>query len=259
MFHQLLVYGRFLWDSKNEHGVHSPFVFSFATKCMYDGTKHAGYHTISKYNERLLSNKSHIKVCDFGAGSRIFRSDNRQICKIARHAGMNPKRQQLLYRILLYLKPRSVLELGTSLGMATCPLALADPSVKVVSVEGCTETLKVAEQTLQHFGIHNVTLVNASFETFLEDYAASANPIDLIYFDGNHSQTATENYFNQLLPTATNDSVWIFDDIHWSAGMEKAWQYIKDHPRVTVTIDTFQWGIVFFRREQEKEHFTLRC
>ena len=72
-----------------------------------------------------------------------------------------------------------------------------------------------------------------------------------------HSKKATLDYFEALLPTISNDSVWIFDDIHWSADMEEAWEIIKNHPKVTVTIDTFQWGIVFFRTEQEKEHFII--
>lgn len=74
----------------------------------------------------------------------------------------------------------------------------------------------------------------------------------------NHSKQATLDYFDLLLPTITNETVWIFDDIHWSEGMEEAWEIIKNNPKVTVTIDTFQWGLVFFRYEQEKEHFTIR-
>ena len=71
------------------------------------------------------------------------------------------------------------------------------------------------------------------------------------------SKKATLDYFEALLPTISNDSVWIFDDIHWSTDMEEAWEIIKNHPKVSVTIDTFQWGIVFFRAEQEKEHFII--
>jgi hypothetical protein len=82
---------------------------------------------------------------------------------------------------------------------------------------------------------------------------------NLIYFDGNHSKKATLDYFELLLPTITNDSVWIFDDIHWSKDMEEAWEIIKNHPKVKVTIDIFQWGIVFFRTQQEKEHFVIRA
>nr|WP_317042506.1 class I SAM-dependent methyltransferase [Salinimicrobium sediminis] len=81
---------------------------------------------------------------------------------------------------------------------------------------------------------------------------------DLLFVDGNHQKEATLTYFKKLLPTVHNDSVMILDDIHWSKGMEEAWEEIKAHPRVKVTIDTFQWGLVFFRREQEKEHFVIR-
>ena len=80
----------------------------------------------------------------------------------------------------------------------------------------------------------------------------------MIYFDGNHQKEATLQYFNQLLKTAHNDSVFIFDDIHWSKEMTEAWETIKNHPKVTVTIDTFFWGFVFFRKEQVKEHFIVR-
>jgi hypothetical protein len=40
--------------------------------------------------------------------------------------------------------------------------------------------------------------------------------------------------------------------------MEEAWEEIKSHPKVTVTIDLFFLGLVFFRKEQVKENFCLR-
>ena len=40
----------------------------------------------------------------------------------------------------------------------------------------------------------------------------------------------------------------------------EAWEEIKKHPKVTITIDTFFWGFVFFRTEtKHKEHFTIRA
>ena len=61
-----------------------------------------------------------------------------------------------------------------------------------------------------------------------------------------------------LLPKTHNDSIFIFDDINWSKGMQEAWNKIKAHPQVSVSIDTFFWGMVFFRKEQVKEHFKIR-
>ena len=81
---------------------------------------------------------------------------------------------------------------------------------------------------------------------------------DLIFFDGNHQKEATIDYFEQCLQHIHNDSVFIFDDIYWSKGMKQAWQHINEHPSVTISIDTFYWGIVFFRKEQKKQHFTIR-
>ena len=40
--------------------------------------------------------------------------------------------------------------------------------------------------------------------------------------------------------------------------MEAAWEEVKKHPRVTVTIDLYDMGLVFFRQEQTPQHFRLR-
>ena len=82
--------------------------------------------------------------------------------------------------------------------------------------------------------------------------------VDFAYVDGNHSLEPTVDYFNLLLKKCHTHSVLVFDDINWSQEMKQAWSSIKNHEAVTVTIDLFAFGIVFFRREQEKEHFKIR-
>ena len=129
---------------------------------------------------------------------------------------------------------------------------------KIISLEGCPNTMSIAKKHCQLQNLNNIEFINTKFEDYLKTYNPQPTTYNLIYFDGNHSKKATLAYFELLLPTITNDSVWVFDDIHWSKGMEEAWKIIKNHPKVTVTIDTFQWGIIFFRKEQEKEHFVIR-
>lgn len=259
MFFQIKSYLKFLWHSKNEHAVHSPFVFSLITKCFYDSTPKTAYSTLKEYRNSLLQNKNTIAVTDFGAGSKVFKSDVREIARIAQTAGISPKRAELLFRITNYFRPEHILEIGTSLGLATSALSLGNPNAKINTLEGCPETAKIAQNQFRQFGLTNINSVVAEFENYLKDLRLSTFDFKLIYFDGNHSKKATLEYFELLLPTVTNETVWIFDDIHWSADMEQAWQLIKKHPKVTVTIDIFQWGIVFFRHEQEKEHFIIRA
>jgi Methyltransferase domain len=267
MLFQIKSYLQFLWHSKNEHAVHSPFVFNFLTKCVYDKKSKPEYSVLKKYRKSLLENNNTIEVTDFGAGSKVFKTNTRVISKIARTAGISSKRAQLLFRIANYFQSnpsdseqakQSILEIGTSLGLATAALALGNPKASIITLEGCSNTGTIAKHQLQLLNIHNVKSIVTEFSEYFKTQHLKPKIHNLIYFDGNHSKNATLDYFEVLIPTITNETIWIFDDIHWSAEMQEAWKIIKNHPKVTVTIDTFQWGLVFFRREQPKEHFVIR-
>jgi len=260
MQHIFKSYLKFLWNSTNAHGVHSPFVFNLVCKCFYDKTDFVEYKILKEYRNSLLLNKNTLQVTDFGAGSRIFKSDIRAINKIAENAGISSKDAQLLFRIVNYFQSENILEIGTSLGLATSSLSLND-FAEVTTLEGCPNTMAIAKNQLQFRSQKfekKINFVVTEFESYLKTLNLKHQTFDLIYFDGHHSKEATLNYFELLLTTISNETVWIFDDIHWSEGMEEAWEIIKKHSQVTVTIDTFQWGFVFFRKEQVKEHFIIR-
>lgn len=255
LLHQIKKYIQFLFHASNQHGVHSPFIFEFVTTCLYDKTVYTAYKRLSEYRKSLLRADNSIFVTDFGAGSRVFKSNTRKVAAIAKHAGATRKRMNLLYRVSRFFEPKNTLELGTSLGMASFPLALGT-SGNLETVEGCKNTLAIAEEKLESFDLKNILYHHKSFSAFLE--RVDGKTYDLIYFDGNHSKAATLAYFNALLPTAHNNSVWIFDDLYWSAPMTDAWETIKNHPSVTVTVDCFWLGFVFFRKEQAAQHFKIR-
>ncbi|MGB5420295.1 O-methyltransferase [Algibacter sp.] len=256
MFYQVFQYIKFLFKSSNQHGVHSPFVFDLVSKCFYDKTNYESYHAILEYRKSLLNNNSELSIEDLGAGSQVMSQQKRLVSNIAKNAGTTTKRAKLLFRLTNYFKPKNVLELGTSLGIATHAISLGNIEANITSVEGCKETSAFSKTQLIKFRVENVSLIKGNFNNEIEKL--SSNSYDLIFFDGNHQKEATLKYFETLLKTATNESVFIFDDIYWSKGMTEAWNIIKAHPKVTVTIDTFFWGFVFFRSEQVKEHFTIR-
>jgi predicted O-methyltransferase YrrM len=231
-------------------------VYDLITKCFYDQTKYEAYASLSEYRQSLFNNKEHIKITDFGAGSRVFNSNLRAIRSIAKNSGSTLNRAKLLFRIVRYLKPQHTLELGTSLGIATQAMALGHPKNHVLTIEGCPTISNFTEQQLIKFKIENVTLKTGTFNKVLSEL--KGQNYDLVFFDGNHNKESTLLYFNILVDKAHNDSIFIFDDIHWSSDMLEAWKVIKMHPKVTVSIDTFFWGLVFFRKEQVKENFTIR-
>ncbi|NVK52663.1 MAG: class I SAM-dependent methyltransferase [Flavobacteriaceae bacterium] len=257
MIFKVLSYIKFLFTSTNHHGVHSPFVFKLVTQCLYAKNNAKDVRAFTCYKKFHLKNKKAIKVTDFGAGSTIFRSNERPIHKIAKYAGISTKRAKLLMRVVSYFQSKNILEFGTSLGLATTALHLGNTESKIITLEGCPNTANEAKKLFQSYQLNNIQVTIGEFTNSLKRIENN-DVFDLVYFDGNHQKQATLTYFEFCLQHIHNDSVFIFDDIHWSNDMEEAWRIIKNNPRVTVTIDTYQWGFVFFRKEQEKEHFIIR-
>ena len=92
----------------------------------------------------------------------------------------------------------------------------------------------------------------------LPEVLHDAQQADFVFFDGNHRKEPTINYFNMCLPHISENSVFIFDDIHWSQGMEEAWNEIKQNEQVSTTIDLFFVGIVFFKKDLQKQDFVIK-
>jgi predicted O-methyltransferase YrrM len=231
-------------------------VYKLVTKCFYDKTNYKAYKQLKNYKRSLLNNENTIDVTDFGAGSLNMKSSFRTISQIAKNAGTTHSRAKLLFRLVNYFEFNSILELGTSLGIATHALSLGHSEAKIVTIEGCPNISKISEDNFKQFNLKNIKVLTGKFSDKIE--TLKHNTYDLIFFDGNHQKEATLQYFETLLQTTHNDSVFVFDDIYWSKEMTEAWETIIKHPKVTVSIDTFFWGFVFFRKELNKEHFIIR-
>jgi hypothetical protein len=178
-------YLQFLWHSKNEHGVHSPFVFLLLTQGLYN-------------------KKIKLPVADLSTSK-----------------GVNSKKSRLLFKIVHYFSPKSILIVGDTTSEKEV-MALANPKATI-----------------------DISLDSAIY--------------DCIYIHSQEFQFITNERIEQMLNTTENDSFWILEDIHANAATEALWQTLQQNPKVTVTIDTYHFGLVFFRREQVKEHFIIRA
>lgn len=241
------------------HGIHSPFVYDFVRKVLIDKRNFYAYNQVEALRRKLLQDKTMLEVEDFGAGSAVSKTNQRSVASIARHAAKSRKWAQLLFRIVNYYQPKNILELGTSLGVSTAYMALANPQAKVVTAEGSRAIAAQAKKNFQSLQLSSIQQVTGNFDETLPGILAALPQLDLAFIDGNHRYEPTVRYFNQLLPHLNDASVVVFDDIHWSADMEKAWEEIKDNSAVTLSIDLFFVGLVFFSDQfKVKQHFTVR-
>lgn len=241
------------------HGVHSPFVFDFIIHVLNDKRTYDCYEKIESLRKNLLNDHSIIEVEDFGAGSAVIPFKNRIVKEIASSSLKKKKYAQLLFRIAKYYKAKSIVELGTSFGITTCYLASANADSKVYTLEGAHNIAYMAAKNFKEIHLVNIELIEGNFEKTLPLLTSKIRQIDLLFIDGNHRKTATIEYFNEFLKKSTEQSIFIFDDIHWSREMEEAWKVIQHHDSVTMTIDLFFIGIVFFSKDfKVKQHFSIR-
>lgn len=244
--------------AKSRHGTHSPFVYQLVDEVIYNFNANSDYTGIEAQRKKLLRDHSTVTVTDLGAGSHLNRNRTKQVREIAKNALKSPKLAQLIYRLARAAQPENILELGTCLGITTAYLSKACPEAAVLTIEGCPETAEKARQNFQDLQLQHTTLSVGNFDTVLPPLLEGYDKLDFIYVDGNHRKEATLNYFRWCLPKVQEGSVMIFDDIYWSAGMKEAWEEIKNHPQVTVTVDLFWIGLVYFKKDQVKEHFRIR-
>ena len=204
------------------HGMHSPFVFDFITKVLNDKTVYPEYEKVESLRKQLLTDRTILEVEDFGAGSSVSKTNKRSIASIAKNAAKPKKYGQLLFRMIKYYQPENILELGTSLGITASYLSIAKPDAKIITMEGSKAIANVAIQNFKSNGLNNIELVEGNFDQTLSSVVNRLSSVDFAYIDGNHRQEPTERYFHQLLQKINNDSILVFDDIHWSKEMEAA-------------------------------------
>lgn len=246
-------------SSGKGHGIHSPFVFEFINKILNDRKKYPVYKEVEMLRKKLLADKTLLSIEDFGAGSSSSKSNRRTVASIAKNAVKPKKFGQLLYRMVQYYKPDTIIELGTSLGITTCYLASDNSSAKIITLEGAEAILQVATKNFHLLKLKNIELIKGNFDVTLQSILTDESSIDFVFIDGNHRYAPTISYFNQLLCKSNSSTIFVFDDIHWSREMEQAWNEIKNNSSVTCTIDLFFIGLVFFKKEiKEKQHFSIR-
>lgn len=252
LFHQLKV--------RSKYRIHSPFVYNFTKYVLNNQTQYPDYEQIEKVRQDLLSRARFIKRVDLGARSIAFPYSQRfvRVRNIARKSSVTSKKGQFLYKLVRHYKPRTVIELGTAFGISSMYMAMGYRNSHIYTVEGCRDTLDIATHNFTRLGLGNIKEIRGNFDEVLPVILQDIETVDLVFIDGNHKEDSTRRYFDECLSHVQNNTIFVFDDIHWSKGMKTAWENIRQHPSVKVSIDLFTIGVVFFREELSKEDFILR-
>jgi predicted O-methyltransferase YrrM len=258
MFYAFLQFLDFYRKAVTKYQLHSPLVFELVNDVLEDRRWFYAFRDVEAVRDKMLSSSARIEVTDFGAGAGnqavVKRKTN--VAALARRSGSSPDQGQMLFRLVEWAQPKTILELGTSVGISALYIASAARTARIVSLEGCAECAAVARVNLDILELRNVEVRSGEFSATLVPALETLGFADLVFVDGNHRSAPTLEYFETCLRYARDQTVFVFDDVHSSADMSGAWQKIRSHPRVTLTVDFFELSVVFINPDfREKQHF----
>jgi predicted O-methyltransferase YrrM len=251
----LFEYLNYRMSIKRQNAIQSPFIQQFYSQVIADVHRSIDPE-IESLRRQLKNNHQKIIVNDLGAGSRISKSNQRNIRSIAKHAAMSPKQGQLLSQLIKTYQLKEILELGTSLGIGTAYLSGQTNSVSVTSIEGCQNIARLAKKNLEQLNRKNVFIKVGDFDKVWDELGEQK--YDLIYLDGNHREKPTMRYFNRAVDQLKGKGFIVVDDIRWSKEMKNAWEIMKRDERLNMSIDFFRFGILTHVPDEQKKHFTLK-
>jgi predicted O-methyltransferase YrrM len=165
---------------------------------------------------------------------------------ITARVSVSPEWGTFLYLCAQSFRARTVLELGGCAGISGCYLASSEYCDRFITVEGSPNLASLAKANIRQIA-NKAEVVNALFDEGLDQILPTLGAgVDLAYIDGHHKYEPTLHYFRRLESHLNKGALVVFDDVHLSEEMWRAWQVLKGRKGFAYTIDAGRFGVCFW-------------
>lgn len=233
--------------------IYLPHMKKIFKQCFNRRTRIGSYRLEWNFISNLIKQVDGLLQSELGAGQRITTKNLQQTI---RQSASSISDMQALCDLSCFINPATIIELGTSAGFTTRALALASPNTKIISIEGNSNLYNIAKQHLSTF--QNIELHCGFFDEVLPNLEYDKCKPIFVFIDGNHTYEASLRYVTKFLKFAVAGSAIVLHDIRWSEDMLKAWKKIKTLEFTGLTLESYTMGIIFLRKEKEKQEFFIR-
>ena len=240
------------------HGIHSPYLFEFVNKIVFNGACFAVPPEIIQTHRELRKDRTLIPEVKLGAASHIYSTGERSVGSFVRHSSVSEKYGALLYRISCWFEPEVIIELGSGLGISTLYLASGSPGVPLHSIEGNPHRASFAKKVVAGLKLEMLNIHQGEMDEELDKMIPQMKGRFVAFVDGNHRYEPTIAYLKRLIDAAGEEALIVMDDIHWSKEMFMAWEELKSWPESRVSVDLHQMGIILLRRDLSKASFKFK-
>jgi len=217
-------------------GVHSPFIYNLITKVIEEKTPYYFFDDIENFRKELLSRENPLNT---------LTADETQ------HKNYGA----LLFRLVNFFKCRNVLQIGTSTGVMSLYLALPlRNSCKCYALEerpGLTQSVRTFAE---NYSLTNLHLTEGAYAENLLKLNSDNASFDFIFINTRGDSDKTNETFRLVETFIYQNTVMVIDNIRQNKAIKNIWQEIKNRSDVTLTIDLFSLGLVFFNTQLHKQH-----
>ncbi len=147
-----------------------------------------------------------------------------------------PEGGALLYAVARALRPRNAVEIGAAHGYGAFYIASAlrwTGHGHLHTLEGMDARVAIARDTVDRLGVGDrVTVVPGDFAVTFRATLRDAQPVDLVFSDGDKSPELTADQFAACLEALDHPAYLFFDDVDFSPAIARLFAGFVAHPGV---------------------------
>ena len=243
----------YLVQSTNRHGVHSPFVYSFADKVLY-GKQHCLYEPAAELcRKRMIQSKKRI----------LFDGKNESLGSIIFRNVPSAKYNSMLFRWVQYQQlGNHIVEFGSTLGVLPLYLQRGDSAVNRYHIFEKSDNLQeITKYNLNEYECNEtIRVLPYTRATDATRLLQEQDVVDIDLLIINQPMDANEfwHLIEWAIPRLRSNGSIVFNRLNETPESQLRWKQLQNLDEITVSIDLFGMGMAFARKEQIKESFLLR-
>ena len=207
---------------------------------------------LNEYRNELRKNNDQVSFNEIGSAHDF------SVAEVSKKASSPEIWTVLYYYLSLNKNIKNILEIGTNLGVSGQYFIAAlkgKINSKLITIEGVKKLCEIAETRFAKISKQvQFEVKHGLYDNVLEEVCLTDTQFDLVFIDGNHNYEATIKYFEILKNNYSKNAILIFDDIHWSPQMTRAWKEIILDTTILLSVDLFKLGIVIFGADASSNH-----
>ncbi len=231
-------------------GVHSPFAFDLITKVIEEKSYFYAYHDIRTTQEDFIKHPGKAVYTD-----RKGKQHAVSYASLFKQEAISSKKGKLLFRLTNFFKPKEIVQLGTSLGFSSLYLAAYSSDIQVNAIENNESLVPYIKDVIK--GNDRIVLHTGSYPTLIPEIMSKIEKVDFVFFNLEREYEVNLQLFSLCIEKAHENTVFVMNNIKKCNCTSKLWNEIIHNPKVSVTMDLYSMGIIFFNPKLHKRNYKV--